>query len=88
MAKLPIILREHSVVVITQMNLVSRRREPSCCSNRKESGIDRPVGDEVIYRGKELKVLDLRFETVNFRPQEVPAELEIVIAEEPGSIGG
>src|SRR6185369_11121651 len=54
--------------------------------NGKEPGVRRSESHEVVYRGKELHVLDQRLVAVDNGTQEVPAELYVVIAKEPAGV--
>ena len=87
MAKLPVVLGEHCVVVVAQMDLVRLVRKSARRRHRKETRINWTVGYEVIDGRKELKRLHLRFDTIDSCPQEIPAELEVVIAKEFAGVG-
>ena len=87
MAELPIILSEHGVVVVAQMDLVRLVRKSARRRHRKKTGINRTVGYEVIDGRKELKRLHLRFDAVDSGSQEIPAELQVVIAKELAGVG-
>ena len=87
MAKLPVVLGEHCVIVVAQMDLVRLVRKSARRRHRKETRINRTVGYEVIDGRKELKRLHLRFDTIDSCPQEIPAELEVVIAKEFADVG-
>src|SRR5215470_516569 len=80
--ELPIILNKQCVVVVAQTNLISRRRQATNSSLRKEPRIYRPKSDEVRNRRKELKVQNGRLEAVDMGPQEIPTKLHIMITKE------
>jgi hypothetical protein len=52
--KLPVILRKHGVVIVSQMDLIRRGRQTSGGCDSKESGVDWTKRDEVRNRGEEL----------------------------------
>src|SRR5437868_10486128 len=85
--QLPIVLREQPVVVVPQVNLVGLRRESASGRDREEAPVDGAESLEVPDGGEELFALAQRFDAVNFRSQEIPPELHLVVAEEFVGVG-
>src|SRR3954454_5566742 len=86
--KLPVVLQEQRVVIILQVNVVRRRSQTASSRDGEEPGVEWSKGREVGHGRKKLKVLNLRFNPIYFCPQEIPAKLDVVLAQQLIDVGG
>src|ERR1051325_11304545 len=87
LVKPPIILREYCVVIVAQMDFIGLGRESSRGGHSEEAGVDWSMRGEIIDRREQLKIEELRFNSVNMCPQKIPAELQAMLAEHLRRIG-
>src|SRR6185369_2435956 len=87
-AELPIVLPKDRVIIVAQMDLVSRGSETAGTRLGKKARIDRTEGGEVTHCRKELQVQNLRLNSIDMSTQKVPTELNAVFAEELRNVGG
>src|SRR6185369_13257198 len=84
----PIILKEQCVVVISQMDFIRLGREAAGCRHCEEAGVNRTEREKVVHCCEQLKIQNLRFDTVDMRTEEIPTELHIMIAKQFRRVGG
>ena len=70
------------------MNLVSGGSQSARGPDSEEAGVEWSKRREVRHGGKKLKVLNLKFQPVYFRPQEVIPKLDVVLSEQLVDVGG
>src|SRR5260370_15136047 len=77
----PVVLDEQSVVVVSQPDLVSLRREPADSQKKEESGIDGAELLVVGLRGEKLIILEVAFHAIHASTFIVPPEFESMAIE-------
>ncbi len=78
--KLPVILKENSVVVVAKMNFVGLRRKPAFGEQEEEPGVDGAKLRVVGHGGKELVGLNIVLDAIHTRVHKIPTPLDGVAA--------